>query len=242
MTCSEARPLLDAYFDSELDLAASLEVEKHIAGCEKCSSVLANLQQLRDELTPSVFHRLTEPDRKRIEASVRRATHVHESWNRPSVWAAVAAVLLIAIVPMWWQADAMRGFQRELVDNHVRSLMAEHLVDVPSSDQHTVKPWFQGKVDFAPDVPDFAAEGFALVGGRLDMLGGRQTAVIVYKRRGHFINLSTSRTGSRDAPTVFSTVDGYQIGHWSTAGLERWVVSDLNRAELQKFAELFRGR
>ena len=245
MICAEVRPLLDAYFDSELDLASSLKVEQHLSECAVCAGTISNLERLREELTPAVFNRSQEGDLDRLRASIRKATSSVPNrrlrWNQLPAWAAVAAALVLVVV--WSRTpNPAANLNRELVDSHVRSLMADHLVDVPSSDRHTVKPWFQGKVEFAPDVPDLGDKGYELVGGRLDILNGRPTAAIVYKRRGHFINTWTSRTYASDAGASFSTVDGYQIAHWTASGLEHWAVSDMNRAELMVFVDAVRGR
>ena len=245
MICVEARPLLDAYFDSELDLASSLIVEKHLSECAPCAETIRNLELLREELTPAVFNQFHDGGLQRLGASVRKATGAGANgrarWTQYAMWAALAAVLVLAVYLPRTSNPAV-GLNRELVDSHVRSLMANHLVDVPTSDSHTVKPWFQGKVDFAPDVPDLADKGYELVGGRLDIVNGRPTAAIVYRRRGHFINTWTRKADVNDAGANFSTVDGYQIAHWSAAGLERWAVSDINRSDLMGFVDLVRGR
>jgi anti-sigma factor RsiW len=249
MTCAEARALLDAYFDAELDLAGSLDIERHLTECATCSSALSDLERLREELTPEVFELAADANLTPLKASIRKLTRPARSrpewprseWTRPALWVAIAAALVIAVfVPLRLrspQADSAR----EMVDDHVRSLLANHLVDVPSSDQHTVKPWFQGKLDFAPEVPDFAEQGFALVGGRLDVVDGRPAAAIVYRRRGHFINVWTYRSDAAEKAPIFSAVDGYQTIHWKSSGMERWAVSDLNRDELQALVELLRG-
>lgn len=242
MNCTEARPLLDAYFDSELDLTAALQVEQHVAECSACSGVLTNLERLREELTPEVFDRRDGADLGKLKASIRglqkRPKSASAVWTNRVVWVAMAAALAIAVFLPASPKDTVR--EREYVDNHIRSLMADHLFDVPSSDQHTVKPWFQGKVDFAPAVPDLSAQGFTLTGGRLDVVNSRPVAVVVYKRRAHWINVSTTKEGAKDDALRFSVIDGFQVGRWTSGGLDHWVVSDLNRAELQQFVELYR--
>ena len=244
MNCAEAQPLLGAYFDSELELTAVLRVEAHLAECAVCTSALADLQGLREELTPEVFHEAGGEELRRLKERVRR--QVAPAPKRrlavpPAAWVAVAAVLAIAVVAPWKWSGRGPDITRELVDNHVRSLAAGHLLDVPSSDQHTVKPWFQGKVDFAPEVTDFADRGFELVGGRLDVLNGRPAAAIVYRRHGHVINVWTTRTAGGDAAPTFSSADGYQIAHWAARGLEHWAATDMNAAELRLFAGYLRG-
>lgn len=244
MNCEEASPLLDAYFDSELDLAASVRVEEHVASCGDCASTLASLQRLRDELTPAVFQLATSEDVAKLDRKLRREIVPAQRWRlfQPAAWAAVAAALVVAVLLPWRNADGGAAFTRELVDNHIRSLTASHLVDVPSSDQHTVKPWFQGKLDFAPDVTDFADKGFELVGGRLDVLNGKPAAAIVYRRRGHYINVWTIRGEDHDDPVRLFSTDGYQLAHWRSRGLDHWVVSDINSGELETLLRYLRGR
>ena len=147
--------------------------------------------------------------------------------------------LVLLAVPMAPQ-DAL---SEAVTTNHVRSLMASHLADVASTDQHTVKPWFAGKLDFSPPVVDLAAEGFALTGGRLDYLDGRTVAALVYRSGPHVINLFVWPTADAkvQAP-AFSARQGYQLVHWAQGGMQAWAVSDLNAAELQNFASLLRER
>ncbi len=240
MTCAETKPLLDAYFDAELDLASSLTVERHLAECPACSSTMRDLELLRGELTPDVFNLAAGVDLRPLKRRLAGPASWSES-AKPTLLAAIAAIVLLAIAVPLRLRNPVLDPSREIVDSHVRSLMADHLVDVPSSDRHTVKPWFQGKLDFAPDVPDFAEQGFALVGGRLDVIAGQPAAALVYKRGGHLINVWISRTSAGDESPASTAVDGYQVVRWNISGLQHWVVSDLNRPELETLAGLLRG-
>src|SRR5262249_22819179 len=121
---------------------------------------------------------------------------------------------------------------------HIRSLQADHLVDVPSSDRHTVKPWFQGRLDFAPPVPDLSELGWTLIGGRLDYVDGRPVAALVYRRRMHNINVFLwPRSGAASDTIKGEDAQGYSVLHWDGADMAYWVVSDMNRLELYDFAQ-----
>lgn len=186
-------------------------------------------------------------------ASARRAPAESPQARRPwdlswlRFWwlapAALAALLLLLVWPLFLRPSADTRLAREIVSAHARSLMAEHLTDVASTDQHTVKPWFNGKVTFSPPVVDLAAQGFPLVGGRLDVIEAQPVAALVYQRRKHFINLfiwPASRTGSRAEKTLAQR--GYHLIYWTAAGMDCWAVSDVNQEELLQFAQLVRER
>ena len=247
MTCIEARPLLDAYFDNELDLSGSLSVGHHVAECASCSATLKNLYLLRAELAPEVFDLSPQSTLGMLRTAIRKVVPASlkpspSKWSNPALYVAAAAALLLAVIVPTPFRDTGTSPTRQIVDSHVRSLMVDHLVDVPSSDQHTVKPWFQGKLDFAPEVPDLTDKGFSLIGGRIDVLNGHPVAAVVYKKRGHFVNLWTARSQATEASPVFSTLEGYQVVHWIHSGADRWVTTDLNQAEVQTFVGLIRNQ
>ena len=188
MNCHEIHPLLHAYVDSELDLMPSLEVDRHLQHCAACAAMKRSLESLRANLrNADLAYRAPESLRARIRQSVAaQSEEKPEHASRPWMWQLLALGSTgFAIVTLMLQPAANSSSDRladEAISGHVRSLMAGHLMDVVSTDQHTVKPWFNGKIDFAPEVKDFAAQGFPLVGGRLDYLEGQTVAALVYRR------------------------------------------------------------
>jgi anti-sigma factor RsiW len=244
MNCAEAQPLLNAYLDGELDLAASLETERHLATCAACRAAYSRIERLHEEIAAAGLDFADDATIGRLRRAIRQRAGLPAAsrWKRPWVWAAavsVAALLLLAVfLPARFVGSA--SFDRELVDNHLHSLMANALVDVPSSDQHTVKPWFQGKLEFSPPVPDLTAEGFILAGGRVDVLAGNKAAVLVYRRRSHVISLWISRGAAAPAAPALREYDGFRLLIWSRGNLAYRAVSDLNGPELRRFADAIR--
>jgi len=193
----------------------------------------------------ATYYRAPDALRERIRASIR--AEGHRQGRRPLfwTWGGMAAAVAAASVLSWnlalMHVAGEDGLAREIASAHVRSLMAEnHLSDVVSTDQHTVKPWFQGKLDFAPLVTDFSASGFPLTGGRLDYIDGRPVAALVYRHRLHVVNLfewPAANPAAATAPELV-TRNGYSLVRWKRGGLEYWLVSDAAGAELLKFAQL----
>jgi anti-sigma factor RsiW len=261
MNCDDSRIYLHAYLDDELDVAESLHVQKHLAECGDCRQAQDEQLALRSALRdPGLYARPSADFSKRIEAAVRRAAKEEArsqrsswfEWLRPGAhrWIPAAATLVVMVaVGGFLMMNRMRSSHEELIASavlagHIRSLQAEHLIDVPSSDRHTVKPWFQGKLDFSPPVPDLSELGWNLIGGRLDYVDGRPVAVLVYQRRMHNINVFV--WPNHDSVSVGNTIteedaQGYQILHWNGAETTYWVVSDLNNAELLELAHALRG-
>jgi anti-sigma factor RsiW len=229
MTCDEAHIYLSAHLDDELDVAASLEMERHLAGCANCRREHAANLALREAIRGADLYYEPPPHlAKKIRAAVAPPTRF--AWRWPAVAALAAAAALLAII--WLRPASEPRLVAEVVAGHVRSLQAGHLVDVPSSDRHTVKPWFQGKLDFSPPVPDIPE----LVGGRLDYINGRPVAALVYQRRRHQINVFVWPSPAT-APLTLQSASGYQTVHWYAAGMEWWAVSDMNGPELVDFAK-----
>ncbi len=243
MDCTLHRHLLEAYLDGELGFDRTLEVEAHLASCPVCSSEVQSWKDIRMAIQGSeLYHRAPAY----LEGKLRKLLPQRRSegmpWFQRSIWAAggaafATAVLLMSFVVM---RPAGPSAEQETVTSHIRSLMADHLMDVISTDQHTVKPWFDGKLDFAPPVQDFAADGYPLAGGRLDYLENRKVAVLIYHRALHIINLYVWPAQGNGGSTIrVQTIHGYNVVSWRKGGFEFRAVSDLNTAELRDFAHLF---
>ena len=246
MTCEEAEVLLHALIDGELDAGHAREVEAHIAGCAHCAALMTEYREIRQAMAETDLQYKAPPAlRRRIEEALpqpgaqaapsRRA--VLRGFAMGSAVSAIAATGLVAIV---LRNDDAQRIEAEVVSAHLRSLQAGHLIDVVSTDQHTVKPWFNGKLDVSPPVVDLTAQGFTLIGGRLDYVDARALGAVVYKRRQHVINLFVAQGASGESRAAkMETVQGFNIRRWSERGLDYWAVSDLAKDELTNFAEKF---
>jgi len=234
---------LTAYQDGELDQVAVAAIEEHLKSCPGCAARIERERRMKAllerHLTP-----ITAPVglRDRVQAAVRQREAAPA--RRPPIawsWVAVAAALVLAVFGgrEWGRSSAPAGAvspAEQLVTAHIRSLQLDHLTDVPSSEHHTVRPWFDGKLDFAPPVPVLDSAGFALVGGRLDYLLDRPLAAIVYRRRQHLINLFLWPDSRPPTPAASESARGYNLVHGVAGAFSYWAVSDLNAAELADFA------
>jgi mycothiol system anti-sigma-R factor len=263
VSCKLTQRFVPGYLDGELDLSRTIEMETHLQTCGECARELEKQQALRAALQRgSLAYAAPEGLRERIQSSLRASTSAEaperaSGWHaiqflRPLLllrWAGAFAVLALFAVTAWQLLPGLRGptsDQRlavEVLTSHVRSLEANHLMDVVSTDQHTVKPWFDGKLDFSPPVEDLASDGFPLVGGRLDYLEGREVAALVYQRRKHFINVFVwpDAAGSSSAQTLKSQ-QGYNLMRWSRGGFQFWAVSDVSAQDLAEFVRLLQAR
>jgi len=246
MTCDEAEILLHALIDGELDAGHAREVEDHVAGCPRCAAALRDYREMSKAVAGADL-RYTAPSalRRRIEASLPQAQAqpsrraVLRGFAMGSAVSAIAATGLIAIV---LRNDDQSRITSEIVSAHLRSLQAGHLTDVLSTDQHTVKPWFNGKLDVAPPVIDLTALGFTLIGGRLDYIDARPVGAVVYRRRLHVINLFVAQTASTERRAAKTgTFQGFNVRSWSEGGLNYWAVSDIAADELAEFSDKFQG-
>ena len=227
---------LSGYLDEELDPVTSAGITEHLQACPACSRELTRLRSLQSALREGA-ESYVAPARLRARVATLTRPQRRFSWERALAWAGSAAVVAAAwLVIVRLPASAEQAMATEVVSSHVRSMMASHLTDVTSTDQHTVKPWFDGKLDFAPPVTDLAAQGFPLLGGRLDYLGGHPVAALVYGRRKHVINLFVwPESGDRPAREV--TLRGYHTVHGVKNGMEYWAVSDVNAQDLEALVQ-----
>jgi anti-sigma factor RsiW len=284
MNCEEATKLMDGYLDGELDPITSQTIEQHLRECPKCDQaykIHGSLIHAIGNATP--YYKAPAELRERIQSSLRdeiaelpwrnvardteplfprrqprpRAILWETSWNWLALAAAIifAAIIALTLVPRLQRPEADQFLATQLIASHVRSLMANHLTDVASSDQHTVKPWLDAKLDFAPPVVDLSSEGFPLVGGRLDYLDNRPVAALVYQRRKHFINLfvwpaetgadtTTRSAGNKQRSLTLKAISrqGYHLLHWLDSEFNYWAISDISAEELQEFEQLFEGQ
>ena len=245
MICTETEILLHALLDGELDAGHAREVEAHVANCQHCATQMRAYRELQQAMRAAQL-RFTAPAslRQRIEKAFPLAPQRVSSRRSmlkgfvmgTALSTAMAASLVIAVI----RTDPDQRVIGDVVSAHVRSLQGDHLTDVQTSDQHTVKPWFNGKLDIAPPVVDLTAQGFTLLGGRLDYIDGKTVASIVYRRRTHVINLFVTQGAVSEAQGArLETMQGFNIRRWSAQGLEFFAISDINADELQEFVDKF---
>jgi anti-sigma factor RsiW len=269
MNCEEAIKLMDGYLDGQLDPKTNQAIEEHLRECHDCDQaykIHGSLVRTIGDATP--YYKAPAGLRERIQSSLREEiagrsmrnvapdAQAHFSgqqrqprnilWDTSRNWLALAAAIILAAIlafnflPRSQRSSADQFLATELIASHVRSLMANHLTDVASSDQHTVKPWLDTKLDFAPPVVDLSTEGFPLIGGRLDYLDNRSVAALIYQRRKHFINLFVWPTESEaTGKTKTITRQGYQLVHWADSDFNYWAVSDVSENDLQAFKQSF---
>ncbi len=235
--CGEMQLLVQADVDGELTAAEAARVAAHVESCPACAALQAELLALSEGLRAAPYHRAPELLRARIAAASRSAPPARRlTWRRTAPFSgfALAACLALALV-----LPRREGLPGELVADHIRALQPGHLTDVVSTDQHTVKPWFDGRLDYSPPVKNLAAERFPLLGGRLDYLAGREVAVLAYGRDKHVIDLYV--WPDRGAEQLGDgAVNGYNIRSWRQDGMVFHAVSDLNGGELGDFVRLWR--
>jgi anti-sigma factor RsiW len=250
VSCELTQSVLHGYVDGELDAARSADFERHLLSCPECVAALEAQEILRASIQRAgLYERAPVALRSKLNAELGApalAPIAFDTALRPSSWRwlALAATLLLAATLGWRLIPGLRGDSSEaayasaIVDAHLRSLQPGPLEDVISTDQHTVKPWFDGKLDFAPPVRDFASDGFPLQGGRLDVVRGRTVAVLVYGRRKHVVNVFIWPSTQGDSRPQSGSQLGYNWVDWRKGGMELCAVSDVNASDLDALRQL----
>lgn len=248
MLCEDVQDLASAWLDRELSETRARAVEAHMETCASCQAYTADLRILAAEMA----HLGREPAPPGLEARIRAALAEESGravipFTRPGRWrgavrqaASLAAVCLLSVFGTWavvHQPDGPPVAGRDAVAAHMRSLLADSPIQVVSSDSHTVRPWFAGKVEFAPPVKDLTAEGFPLIGGRLDFVDGHRVAALVYRHGPHTVSVFVWPDGA-DAAAKASRVSGLNLLTWTRDGMVWWAVSDLNPDELRELRAL----
>jgi anti-sigma factor RsiW len=249
MNCISSRELLGAYLDEELDAGLQTELQTHVGACHACSDAYARLRERHADIrshapcyeAPAV---LLGSVRAAILGEAANETRAGLRTNKSWAWLTIAASILLC-VSVGWNLALLRTRTPEpdvlaenLLSSHVRSLIGTHLVDVPSSDQHTVKPWFDGKLNFSPDVKNLASQGFPLLGGRIEYISKQPVAALVYGRRKHIINLFTWPAGTVPGVRSWSR-QGYNMVHWNNGQMDYWAIADITVEELEQFRDLY---
>lgn len=247
MNCKQAQTKIEIYLDSELTLSDQRDFEKHLDGCNKCKSILDNIRSLSESIQKIEYAKAPFSLQRKIKTDLKDVTGEDDAaYGRSQIFqfgagcAVLTSIAAWAILTIIISTPIQNQIVRELTEAHVRSLMVDHVTDIVTSDSHTVKPWFSGKLDFSPTVKDLKSEGFTLIGGRLDYFDQRPAAALVYKRRSHYINVFIYRTDDSTQTSAFKDIQNqsYNLVNWKEQGLDYWVVSDLNKNELKQFAQL----
>lgn len=252
MSCELPRTTVHGYLDGELDAVRAAEFERHLEQCPECVTALEKQESLRSSLRRAqLYEKAPARLRQEVIAGITPAQTIPISTSRftsqrtvAAQWLAIAAVLLLFLyaasrfIPGIGEKNNQSALSAQIVDAHLRSLEPGHLTDVLSTDQHTVKPWFDGKLDFAPPVQDFSSDGFPLAGGRLDVVGGRTVAALIYARRKHFINVFIWPTNAADSFPRSGSQQGIHWITWQKGGMAFWAVSDVSPSDLDELQRL----
>ena len=249
MDCHETKRLLDAYVDDELELTRLLDLEVHLAACSACNKAAEAAINFRYSIRMNTPLYKAPPELKaKIRVALRKESKsgipLISQFRRTLFYA--AAGLSVCLLGLWTWMAASHGKDRELIaqaiSDHARSLLVDHVLDVASSDPHSVKPWFIGKLDYSPPVVDLTEGGYKLVGGRLDILENRQVAAIVYKHQDRFITVFVWPAANHAIDFDAQFHQGFNLCGWNQSGLNYLIVSELSPADMEKFEDQLRER
>lgn len=247
MSCENIENNIESYLDGELTLSDRRSLEEHVACCTNCADKLASLQAIQNMVNSAGYSKAPESLKLNIQNKLRDYTGEENRQSSFLNWLGVGGGAMAAGSFATWifmtfvfTSQVQIQLADEIISSHVSSLMVDHVTDIKTDDRHTVKPWFNGKVDFSPPVKDLKTAGFALLGGRLAYIQGKTTSVLVNKRRKHIINTFIFKSNKAEAPLGLTLIQrqGYNIINWNSSGLEYWIISDLNEKELSEFAQL----
>ena len=252
MDCSRILNYVHGFIDRELDPVTASEIERHLEGCASCRQAYARQSMLQAAVRRHAdYHTAPASLAGRIRANVlgTGARAITVSGDSRRQWLRLGAAVAATAVMTWVITLQIEGAAKddrvmeELIAGHARAVLTNHLVDVASSDQHTVKPWLSSRLDFSPPVADLADAGFPLVGGRLDYVASRPVAALVFRHRQHVINLFIWPDASAKAavPAQVSSKQGYNVWRWARAGMTFWAISDLGAADVGVFSEKYAG-
>ncbi len=238
MDCPTCEAMVDAYVDGELSASESADFERSLSACPECRHRLEAARAMSGLLRELPAEPAPDLLRARVERELRAIAGRPRERLR---WSAMAASIVVALGIGWLGGVlSLQGGREadELVAGYLRVALGAHAVDVASSDRHTVKPWFAGKIDYAPPVHDLTAVGFPLAGGRLDVVDGRKVAVLVYRRNQHWVALTLWPAASSDAtPAAITQRDGFALADWRHGGFEMRAVADLAPADMRSFTQ-----
>lgn len=244
MDCKEAQDLMSAYIDDELDASNVTRYAAHLAVCATCTHAYEQLLNMRTMLkanitsyrTPSHLRHRIQADLNRDKSRRAKISKLPWAWINFGVATACSVAFSFTLALYLTAPSEADRLDQEIIASHYRSLLANHLADIASSDQHTVKPWFSGKLDFSPPVYDLAQQGFPLVGGRLDYVNQRPVAALAYRHRQHLVNLFVwPDKAQRNTALQITSKQGFQLLHWTRAGMAYWTISDMSARELSDF-------
>lgn len=249
MECSEARAAIEFYLGGDLEIERSLQLERHLESCATCADKLAGARAVKAVLRKKLpYHRAPLSLRHAVEESLARADRADpRARPGPSRWLRMAASLVLVAglssgITYYATPRAVDQIPDAVFASHVRGVLSgPRLVDVPSSDEHTVRPWFGARLDFSPPVRDLSSEGFLLMGGRMDYIAGRRVAALVYQRRNHVITLFIWPESERARAVMTNVRQGNNLAHWSDGAMTYWAVSDLNAGDMVDFAGRFQA-